>query len=74
GRVVRVDMGGPSLTVRGIVQIDFPISRDTMLQRDDSDIRLSDISVGDYVTVEYYRSETESRAPAKVTKVTVEYR
>ncbi|MFA6321741.1 MAG: hypothetical protein WCY36_07810 [Candidatus Omnitrophota bacterium] len=72
GRVVNVNLSQSILTVKGIVQIDFPISPDTSLQSDIYDIELSDIDVGDYVTVQYYRSGSESRSPMKVLTVTVE--
>ena len=73
GRVVNVDTSGSILTVKGIDQIDFPISSDTKLQRDALDIKLSDISTKDYVTVQYYRKGNDSRVPSKVLMVTVEY-
>ncbi|MFA5143923.1 MAG: hypothetical protein WC522_07155 [Candidatus Omnitrophota bacterium] len=73
GKVVSVDTIKSSLTVDGICQITFHIDRDTKLQKDIYDINLSDVSKGDYVTVQYYRSGTSSREPAKVIMVTVEY-
>ena len=72
GKVVNVDVGGSVLTVKGVIQIDFPISLDTKLFRHDADTKLSGINVGDYVTVQYYRSGSESRVPEKVVRVTVE--
>lgn len=78
GNVVNVDTAGSILTVKGVIQLDFPISSDTKFSKEASnmqqeDIRFSDISIGDYVTVQYYRSGSESRVPAKVVMVTVEY-
>ena len=73
GNVVNVDTSRSILTVKGIDQIDFPISSDTKLQRDAFDIKLSDISTKDYVTVQYYRKGKDSRVPSKVLMVTVEY-
>jgi hypothetical protein len=78
GKVVTVDTGKSTLTVDGGVKIDFAIPSDAVLQKYDSDvgpsdIELSDVDVGDYVTVEYYRSGPgESRVPDKVTKVIVD--
>jgi len=74
GKVVNVDTTRSVLTVKGALEIEFPISSDTALQRDIYDIELPDISTGDYVTVQYYRSGSESRVPSKVVMVTVEYR
>ena len=74
GRVVAVDVNGSVLTVKGTDTIDFPILSGTKLSKDVYDISLSDISVGDYVKVEYCRDPRGlSRVPSKVTKVTVEY-
>ena len=74
GQVVAVDVNGSVLTVKGIDTIDFPISSDTKLAKDIYDIKLSDISVGNYVKVEYRRDPRGlSRIPYKVIKVTVEY-
>lgn len=73
GKVVAVDTGKAVLTVSGVVKIDFPISSDTVLKKDAYDINLSDIDVGNYVTVQYYRSGSDSRIPLKVATVTVEY-
>ena len=72
GRVVNVDTGKSVLTVKGIAEIDFPITSDTSLRSDIYDIKLSDIDAGDYVTVQYYRSGSESRLPSKVLTVTVQ--
>ncbi len=72
GKVASVDTSRSTVTVNGPIQIEFPISSDTELRKDTYGIKLLDINVGDYVTVQYYRSGSESRIPAKVTKVTVE--
>lgn len=72
GKVVNVDTYKSILTVKGVGQIDFPITSDTSIQSDLYDIKLSDIDLGDYVTVQYYRSGSESRSPMKVLIVTVE--
>jgi hypothetical protein len=69
GKVVAV--GNSSLTVKGVVEINFPISLDTKFKKDIYDIKLSNVNVGDYVNVEYYRTGSASRVPLRVTKVTV---
>lgn len=74
GTVTAVDVSGSSLTVKGATEITFPISLDTQLTSDIYDIKLSDVDIGDYVTVQYYRRGSESRVPSKVIKVTVEYK
>ena len=74
GKVTGVDVGGSTLTVKEQAEITFPISLDTKLVNDINDIKLSDIAVGDYVTVEYTRKGNESRVPVKVFKVTQHYR
>ncbi len=71
GKVVDVDTGKSVLKVRGVTDIDFPIDSDTTLQNDSYAIELSDMDPGDYVTVQYYRKESESRSPMKVISVTV---
>jgi hypothetical protein len=74
GKVVAVNLSKPSLTVKGVEEIEFPISADTNIKSDINDIKLSDINVGDYVTVDYIRFGSQSRVPSKVSNVTVEYR
>lgn len=73
GRVTSV--GRSDLTVKSAFEIKFPVSLDTEIKnRDNMDIRLSDIDVGDYVTVEYFRRGQDSRTPDKVMKITVQYK
>ena len=73
GRVTNV--GRSDLTVKGALDIKFQISLDTKIyDADNEDAKLSDIDAGDYVTVEYYRQGQDSRKPAKVLKVRVEYK
>lgn len=80
GKVANVDTSKSVVTVVGGVQIEFPISPDTKIRQDTPDvnsaydIKLSDIDAGDYVTVQYYRKGLESRVPAKVLVVTVQYK
>jgi hypothetical protein len=74
GMVTAVDTADSTLTVQGGTSITFPIAADTELRYDIYDnyaIKLSDISAGDYVTVEYRRSGLESLIPYKVQKVSV---
>lgn len=74
GRVTAVDTGKPSVTVDIGIDVTFPISSDTEFRYGNNDIGLSDIDIGDYVKVEYYRSGLESRVPAKVIRVTLMYK
>lgn len=74
GKVTAVDIGGQSITVKGSTEITFALSPDTKCQQYTNDIELKDINIGDYVTVQYYRSGDESRVASKVLKVTVEYK
>ena len=74
GMVTAVDTADSTLTVQGGTSITFPITADTELRYDIYDnyeIKLSDISVGDYVAVRYQRYGLESRIPYKVQKVSV---
>ncbi|MCX5680648.1 MAG: hypothetical protein NTZ95_08455 [Candidatus Omnitrophica bacterium] len=76
GRVTAVDRSGSAITVDAGMPMVFPVSSDTKLRSEatmySDDIKLSDIGVGDNVTVEYVRKGEDSRIPAKVTRVTVE--
>jgi len=70
GRVVSVDRS--SVKVKGIAEIDFPVSLDTKLTRGNyQDIKILDIKVDDYVTVEYYRKGDDSRLPSKVVSIDI---
>ena len=73
GKVMAVNVAQSTLTVNDTVDIVFPISADTKLTQDINDIKLSDIEVGDYVSVSYVRSGDDSRVPAKVKNVVLEY-
>ncbi len=70
GKVVSVDVDKWLVTVEGTDTIVFPISRDTKLQKDVFDIKLSDIKTGDYVNVGYYKDGSGS---LKCVSLTVEY-
>ncbi|MDD3904899.1 MAG: DUF5666 domain-containing protein [Candidatus Omnitrophica bacterium] len=72
GKITAVDVSNSTITVNGGIEMKFQISQDTDLEKSTYDIKLSDINVGDYVTVEYYRSGSESRVPEKVVRVMVE--
>ena len=78
GTVTAIDTSKSTLTVSGGVEIAFQISNDTKLldgtglADSDYDIKLSEINVGDYVTIKYVRKGQESRVPYKVLKVVVE--
>lgn len=80
GKVTNVNTSRSVITVKGSVQIDFPVSTDTKIVQDTPDIdfattiKLTDIDIGDYVTVQYYCKGAEGFVPAKVLMVTVEYK
>jgi hypothetical protein len=69
GKVVSVDLSAPSLTLEGAIDMVFKISPDTVFRKDVYDIGLSDVKVGDYVSVQCRRTDSEF----KVLKVTVKY-
>ena len=73
GTVTAVDVTNSSLTVSGPTKITFPISNDTKFTKDVNDIKLSDVKVGDYVSIDYQRAPFASRKPMKTMHVTVEY-
>jgi len=76
GRVLAVDRSGSSITVNAGIPMVFPVSRDTKLRSEATmypvDIKISDIGVGDNVTVEFLRKGEDSRVPARVIRITVE--
>ena len=53
GTVSNIDIVGSKLTVSGISKESFSVPLDAIIKRDALDIRLSDISIGDYATVDY---------------------
>ena len=78
GLVTAVDISGSTITVDAGMPMIFPITRDTKLRSEatmfSNDIKLSDIGVGDNVTVEFIRKGEDSRIPEKTVRVTVENR
>ena len=70
GKVVSVDIGRSLVTVEGTGTMAFPVSKDTRLQKDVFDIKISDINTGDYVNVGYY---TAKGGELKCVSLTVEY-
>ena len=76
GLVTAVDTSSSTITVNAGMPMVFPVSPDTKLCSEATmysvDIKLSDISLGDYVTVEYVRKGEDSRTPIKVNRITVE--
>lgn len=76
GLVLSVDRGGSTITVNAGIPMIFPVSRDTVLRSEANmysiDIKIQDIDVGDYVTVEYIRKGEDSRVPMRVVRITVE--
>ena len=73
GTVTAVDAVASTISVQATISGVFPISSDTSLKKNDMDITLSDISVGDYVTIDYYHDGSEDMRPVKALSVTVEY-
>ena len=74
GNVTAVDMNSSILKVKGFEEIAFPITNETKIVHDTRDIRLFDLEIGDYVTVQYYRHGSESRVPYKVIMVSLIYK
>lgn len=78
GKVVAVDRSSSTITVDAGIPMVFPVSSDTKIESEatmySTDIKLSDIGVGDYVSVEYLRKGEDSRTPAEVKRITVENR
>ena len=78
GLITAVDVSGSTITVDAGMPMVFPVSRDTKLRSEatmfSNDIKLSDIGVGDNVTVEFIRKGEDSRIPEKTVRVTVENR
>lgn len=76
GLVTAVDTSRSTISVDAGILMVFAVSRDTKLRSEaamySTDIKLSDIGVGDNVTVEYLRKGKDSRTPAKVIRITVE--
>jgi len=76
GKVLAVDRGASTVTIDAGMPMVFPVSSDTKLRSEATtysvDIKIQDIGVGDYVSVEYMRKGEDSRTPANVIKITVE--
>ena len=76
GKVLAADRSASTVTIDAGMPMVFPVSSDTKLRSEAAmyavDIKLQDIGVGDYVSVEYMRKGEDSRTPAKVIKITVE--
>jgi hypothetical protein len=70
GKVVSLDVGSSSLVVNNGQNRDFPIASETAITKNGAGIRLSDIGIGDYVTIGYYKTDG---AQDKVLTVRVEY-
>lgn len=71
GKVTAVDTGAATVTIDGGVITTFRILSDTKLTKDSYDIRLSDVSVGDYVNVEYTKEEDGG---SRVFRLTILYK
>jgi len=70
GKVVALDIQNGTITVKSALEKTFKISKNTQLIDDIYDIELSDLDLGDYVTVEYVEKEG---APIEVLTITKEY-
>lgn len=74
GNVTAINAVNSSISLQGGIDMTFNLSSDTEIRYGGNIINLSDIGIGDYVTVSYYRRGTDSRIPAKVISVTVKYK
>ena len=76
GLVTAVDRSGSTITIDAGMPMIFPVSSDTKLRSEATsysvDIKLSDISIGDNLTVEYTRKVEEDRITNKTVRITVE--
>lgn len=70
GAVMSVDIVNSQLIVKGVTEMVFPISTQTKFTRDIYDIKLIDVKIGDYVTVNYSNNPDGS---IKTLSVVVEY-
>lgn len=70
GKVVSVDVKKSTITVKSALEMTFTVSKDTQLIDDIYDIELSDLRIGNYVTVEYV---TDPDGPKKVLSITKDY-
>jgi len=73
GTVTAVDLAASTISAQATISAVFPISSDTSLKKNDIDIKLSDINIGDYVTIDYYHDGSGNMKPVKILSVTVEY-
>jgi hypothetical protein len=77
GNVTAVNVGSSMLTVDGPVPAKFMISGDTKIVSEvdmyADDIKLSDISVGDYVRVEYLKQDDGKVTSDKVLRISIEH-
>ncbi len=70
GAVLNVDTGNSKITISAINNMSFSVSLAAKIMRDISDIKLSDIKAGDYVTIGYY---DDASGLHQVQSITVEY-
>lgn len=59
GKVAAVDTDSSTITIDGGIRRTFNILPNTILKKGVTDIRLSDVSIGDYVNIEYLREDTD---------------
>ena len=70
GTVSSVNISKQSITVKGIMEQEFLITSETKITEDDIDKELEDMSVGDYVTVEY--QDASSGLP-RASRISIDY-
>lgn len=58
GTISSVNMREQSIAVKGVSERKFLITSETKITKYDIDAELEDVSVGDYVTVEYRNAES----------------
>jgi len=71
GTVSSVDTLDSKITINAVNDLTFSVPINATIKQDIYDIKLSDINVGDYVTIEYY-SDASGKKQAKT--ITVEYK
>ena len=71
GTVSSVDVMGSKITIKGVNSATFSVPINATIKQDLSDIKLSDIKSGDYVTIGYYDDASGKR---QAQTITLEYR
>ena len=71
GTVSSVDVMGSKITIKGVNSATFSVPINATIKQDLSDIKLSDIKSGDYVTIGYYDDASGKR---QAQTITLDYR